>query len=163
MEDEIINQLNEIIKRSQNRELLLEKIVKELDPIKNFLDSRNFLIFARQWNSWYPSMLNVRGGCYLFNINKEIIIIDPGFNTLEVIKEKDLDLRLIKHIFITHFHPDHFENLIAIIKRLTSKKNKILVYLNSTAYKQFKIYKMSLILNYTPLLQKILFRIFAQS
>ena len=140
MEDEFINQLNEIIERSQNRELLLENIVKESDPIKNFPDSRNFLILARQWNSWYPSMLNVRGGCYLFNINKEIIIIDPGFNTLEIIKEKDLDLRLIKHIFITHFHPDHFENLIAIITRLTSKKNKILVYLNSTAYKQFKIY-----------------------
>jgi hypothetical protein len=64
---------------------------------------------------------------------------------------------------INQFHPDHFENLIAIITRLTSKKNKILVYLNSTAYKQFKIYNMSLILNYTPLLQKILFRIFAQS
>jgi hypothetical protein len=140
MNENIEKSYREIKDRASIREKLLENIVKNSKPIKNFPDQRNFLVLAREWNSWYPSMLNVRGGCYFFNVNNEIIIIDPGFNTLEVIKKKELDIRLIRHIFITHFHPDHTENLVALITRLSSKKNKLTIYLNSTSYQQFKIY-----------------------
>ncbi len=140
MNENIEKSYKEIKDRASLREKLLENIVRNSKPIKNFPDQRNFLVLAREWNSWYPSMLNVRGGCYFFNINNEIIIIDPGFNTLEVIKNKELDIRLIRHILITHFHPDHVENLVALITRLSSKKNKLTVYLNSTTYQHFKIY-----------------------
>ncbi|KKL69471.1 hypothetical protein LCGC14_2114620, partial [marine sediment metagenome] len=126
--------------REISREKLLESILKKSYPIENFPDNNNFLVLGRQWNSWYPSSFELVGGCYFFNINQEIIIIDPGFKTLDIIKEKNLDIRLIRHIFVTHFHPDHFENLIKLITRLTSKTNKLTVYLNSTAFKQFKIY-----------------------
>jgi len=132
--------IHELEKKSKYREKILENIVKKSDPIGNYPVKNNFLILARQWNSWYPSSFNIEGGCYFFNLNEEIIIIDPGFNTLKEIKKRKLDIRLIRYIFITHFHPDHFESLVGLITRLTSHKNKLTVYLNTTAYDQFKIY-----------------------
>jgi len=140
----IISNFNEELKgleqRSKLREELIKRIVKDSEIIQNFPDHENFLVLSRQWNSWYPSSLDVEGGCYFFNINDEIIIIDPGFNTIEEIKKNQLDIRLIRHVFITHFHPDHFESLVKILTRITSKNNPITVYLNSTAFEQFKIY-----------------------
>lgn len=126
--------------RSMKREDLLERIVKFNDPINNYRDQNNYLVLAREWNSWYPSTFHVSGGCYFFNLNEEIIVIDPGFNTLEKITEHQLDIRLIRHVFVTHFHPDHFNNLSKLLTRLPSSENKISVYLNSTTYNQFKIY-----------------------
>ncbi len=134
------NRIEELKKRSEYREKLLEQIVKTSNPIDNFRDPNNYLVLAREWNSWYPSTFQVSGGCYFFNLNEEIIIIDPGFNTLEKIIEHQLDVRLIRHIFITHFHPDHFNNLSKLLTRLPSKEHKISVYLNITSYNQFKIY-----------------------
>ena len=133
-------ELKELEQRSKLREKLIKRIVKDSEIIQNFPDNENFLVLSRQWNSWYPSSLDVEGGCYFFNINDEIIIIDPGFNTIEEIKKNQLDIRLIRHVFITHFHPDHFESLVKIITRITSKNNPITVYMNSTAFDQFKIY-----------------------
>ncbi len=126
--------------RSLNRESLLEKILESSYPIEPFPKKQNLLILAREWNSWYPSSFRVSGGCYLFNLNREIIIIDPGFNTLDILIKNNFDIRLIRHIFITHFHPDHFESLTGLLTRLTSKENKLKVYLNSTSFKQFQIY-----------------------
>ena len=141
MNDNGINKLERLEKRSKYREALLEDIVKKSEPIINFKNKKNFLVLAREWNSWYPSAFNVKGGCYFFNINREIIIIDPGFNTLEIIRQHKLDVRQIRHIFVSHFHPDHFESLITLITRLTSEKNRLTIYLNSTTFHQFKIYK----------------------
>ena len=132
--------IEDLIRRSNAREILLKQIIKSDYPLTNFPNKENFLILAREWNSWYPSSFNVAGGCYFFNVNEEIYIIDPGFNTLDFIVEKNLDLRLIRHIFITHFHPDHFENLTKILTRLTSKKHKITVYMNTTTFNQFKLF-----------------------
>lgn len=135
------NGIRDLKERSKYREKLLESIIKRSDPIKSFPNTENFLVLARQWNSWYPSSYKVEGGCYFFNINKEIIIIDPGFNTLEEIIRHKLDIRLIRHVFVTHFHPDHYENLIKLLTRLTSHINKITIYLNSTTFQHFIIYK----------------------
>jgi len=134
------DELKELAHRTELREKLIKRIVKDSEIIQNFPDHENFLVLSRQWNSWYPSSLDVEGGCYFFNINDEIIIIDPGFNTIKEIKKNQLDIRLIRHVFITHFHPDHFESLVKILTRITSMKNPITVYLNPTAFEQFKIY-----------------------
>ena len=135
---------NKLIKalkeRSKVREDLLEKIVKSNDPLDNFIDPDNFLILSREWNSWYPSTFKISGGCYFFNINGEVIIIDPGFNTLKNIIDNDLDIRLIRYIFVTHFHPDHYVSLSKLLTRLPSSKHKVSVYLNPTTFKQFNIY-----------------------
>jgi len=136
--EEILKKLKE---REKYREKLLENIIKKSDPIRSFPKKENFLILARQWNSWYPSSLEVVGGCYFFNVNEEIIIVDPGFNTLEEIIKNKLDIRLIRHVFVTHFHPDHLESLTKLLTRLTSPTHKIYIYLNSTTFNQFKIYK----------------------
>ena len=85
--------------RSLNRESLLEKILESCYPIEPFPKKQNLLILAREWNSWYPSSFRVSGGCYLFNLNREIIIIDPGFNTLDILIKNNFDIRLIRHIF----------------------------------------------------------------
>ena len=140
MLDDNDEKINKLINRSKNREDLLENIVQNSRPIINFQNEKNFLVLAREWNSWYPSTLKVMGGCYFFNINGEIIVIDPGFNTLDIIRNNNLDIRLIRHIFVTHFHPDHFESLTTLLTRLTSKKNKLTLYLNTTTFNQFKIY-----------------------
>ena len=137
---EIKEEKDKIEERYKLREDLIERIIKNSEIIQNFPVHENFLVLSRQWNSWYPSSLDVEGGCYFFNINDEIIIIDPGFNTLDEIKKSQLDIRLIRHVFITHFHRDHFESLIKILTRITSKNNPITVYMNPTAFDQFKIY-----------------------
>jgi len=105
-----------------------------------FYSGEKILILAREWNSWYPSAFNVSAGCYFFNINEEIYIIDPGFNTLDIIVQNNLDLRLIRYIFVTHFHPDHFENLTKLLTRLTSRTYKLTVYMNTTTLNQFEVY-----------------------
>lgn len=132
--------INKLKDFSKAREELLENIIKSNEPLDNFFDDDNYLVLAREWNSWYPSTYKVTGGCYFFNINREIIVIDPGFNTLEKIIKHGLDIRLIRHVFVTHFHPDHFENLSKLLTRLVSEDHKISVYLNTTTYHQFKIY-----------------------
>lgn len=135
-----MDDLTKLNNNSKDKEELLEKIVKSSIPLSTFPMETNFLILAREWNSWYPSAYKVVGGCYFFNINNEIIIIDPGFNTLEIIRNNYLDIRLIRHVIVTHFHPDHFENLIKLLTRLTSSENKITLYLNPTTFRQFQIY-----------------------
>ena len=147
--DDQINSLKKLLRelflkkfklRSHNREKLLERILESSYPIEPFPKKQNFLVLAREWNSWYPSAFHVSGGCYILNINEEIILIDPGFNTLDILDKKNFDIRLIRHIFITHFHPDHFESLTSLLTRLTSKENQLKVYLNSTAFRQFQVY-----------------------
>ncbi|KKN05374.1 hypothetical protein LCGC14_1088050 [marine sediment metagenome] len=148
--------------QSLNRESLLEKILESSYPIVPFPKKQNFLILAREWNSWYPSSFQVSGGCYLFNLNREIIIIDPGFNTFDILIRNNFDIRLIRHIFITHFHPDHFESLTGLLTRLTSKDNKLKVYLNSTSFNQFQIYSK----NFTEFIElkpKMLLKIVSDS
>ena len=140
MEKTIDQQMNDLKELSTERENLLDNIVKSLDFLGSFENRENFLILAREWNSWYPSTFEVIGGCYLFNINQQIIIIDPGFNTLEVIRRYELDVRLIRHIIVTHFHPDHCEHLIKLLTQLKGRANNLTVYLNSTSFKQFQIY-----------------------
>ncbi|GAH67759.1 unnamed protein product, partial [marine sediment metagenome] len=72
MKGEENEDLEKLISRSKYREQLLEDIVKKSEPIMNFKNKENFLVLAREWNSWYPSTLKVKGGCYFFNINQEI-------------------------------------------------------------------------------------------
>ncbi len=131
--------IDKISKVSELRENLLNEIMANNDifPVKK--NPINFLVFGREWNSWYPSLLNVQGGCYFFNINEEIVIIDPGFGTLQLIKNNNLDLRQIHHVFVTHYHPDHCEQLIKILTAL--QKLKLNIYLNPTSYSQFIIFK----------------------
>ena len=135
--------LENLNKRAKNREEFIKKAIETSDRLANFPVSTDFLWLTRQWNSWYPSSIHVEGGCYLFNINDEIVIIDPGFNTLNQIREMGLDIRLVRYIFVTHFHPDHFSDLVALLTRLTSDTNKLTVFLNSTTYEYFKIYARS--------------------
>ena len=60
MNDNGINKLERLEKRSKYREALLEDIVKKSEPIINFKNKKNFLVLAREWNSWYPSVLCLR-------------------------------------------------------------------------------------------------------
>ena len=135
--------LNQYREKSETRDCLLKEIIEKREYISEIQDPEDFLMFCREWNSWYPSTLNVNGGCYILNLNGEIILIDPGFNTIEFLKTKNLDIRCIRHIFITHLHPDHTENLVKIITRTTTDKFPINLYLNSTSFHHFKIYARS--------------------
>ncbi len=53
------------------------------------------------------SVGNLSTNCYLIFAEKEILIIDPGGNAEEIIKETEKTGKNIKKIVLTHYHFDH--------------------------------------------------------
>jgi len=136
----IDKEMEELITLSEDKENFLEILARNDDLIEYYPQEINYMVLGRVWNSWYPSSFNIVGGCYFFNINGEVIIIDPGFNAIDILKRNKVDLRLIRHLIVTHFHPDHFESLTRLLTREISDEIKLNVYLNPTTFQQFKIY-----------------------
>ncbi len=141
MTEEDITIFEKVKAKSKANEKILEEIYVKGKYIPLTPNPNNFCCFSKIWNSWYPSVYNVEGGSYFININKEIVVIDPGFNTFDHIKSHGLDIRFIKHIFITHFHPDHFASIIPLLTKMESKNIKRFIYMNPTCYKQFSVYQ----------------------
>lgn len=136
-----------LIKKTEERENFLESMTTLRHTSLNRVDIR-FLI-ARKWNSWYPSYFQVDGGCYAivtrkaFKLDKDpgVIVVDPGFRFLKVLREFDIEPIDIKNIVVTHFHPDHVAGLQEFLT-LSFKSNHVCnIYLNETSYKVYQNYQ----------------------
>jgi L-ascorbate metabolism protein UlaG (beta-lactamase superfamily) len=120
-----------------------------------------FLIAARRWNSWTPSLpvknqsiptashdheksieskiYRKTGGGYFLSDGEFTLVIDPGFGFLKMMYEShDLTVMDIDAIIITHDHPDHLAELHTILglRHVYRKKcnKKIKVYLNPSSH-----------------------------
>ncbi|MCC8165308.1 MAG: tetratricopeptide repeat protein [Planctomycetes bacterium] len=86
-----------------------------------FARDRVFLIGARKWNSFTPTLpLGDRddrsvGGGYFLSANGVGTVIDPGFDFLENFNAMGGRLADIQNIVITHAHNDHTADLESIL------------------------------------------------
>jgi ribonuclease BN (tRNA processing enzyme) len=150
---EEITQSNEdtIARVIQERNSALESLVTA--PCEGFLaaDDTIFLV-ARHWNSWAPSFFEVPGGCYAIipprasegesNTKKKVIVIDPGFRFLKVLKENwRIGVPQIGSVIVSHFHPDHvgglFEYIALQYTHYQQTGVKSTLYLNPTCRQVF--------------------------
>ena len=86
-----------------------------------FARNRVFLLGARKWNSFTPSIplgendeTSVGGGYFLY-ANGVGTVIDPGFNFLENFNAMGGRLSDIHNIVVTHAHNDHTNDLESLL------------------------------------------------
>lgn len=86
-----------------------------------FAKNRVFLLGARKWNSFTPSLplgendeTSVGGG-YFLGVNGVGTVIDPGFDFLENFNAMGGRLADIHNIIVTHAHNDHTNDLESIL------------------------------------------------
>ena len=123
--DEVIFPTRETIKKNQ------QKLERDINMPRMAADvtGPNKLKIIRKWNSstpLYSQSGSLGGGYYmtLMNGKKELkgIVIDPGYNFLEIFREQRLGILDIDAIIITHDHDDHSEAIEGILS-LVSKYN----------------------------------------
>ena len=123
--DEVIFPTRETIKKNQ------EKLIKDLNMPKMLDDvtGPNKLKIIRKWNSSTPlySQAPSLGGGYYLTLKDSRgetkgIVIDPGYNFMEIFREQCLGILDIDAIIITHDHDDHSEAIEGILS-LVAKYN----------------------------------------
>lgn len=73
------------------------------------------------------------GNCYYIGNNEEAILVDAGISCREIEKRMtalQLDLTIVKAVFITHEHTDHISGLPSLIK-----KYRLPVYITAATYR----------------------------
>jgi metal-dependent hydrolase (beta-lactamase superfamily II) len=143
---------DEVIKYITNQENVLEELVgKEIFSYREKPLDTTFIV-ARQWNSWYPSYFNVvGGGSYLIQTAKaysedksklpsmppkkpSIILIDPGFGFLRIVRTLGIDVEDIDTVIITHFHPDHMNGIFEYINLRLNVDRATTIFMNPTTF-----------------------------
>jgi tetratricopeptide (TPR) repeat protein len=123
--DEVLFPTRETIRRNH------ERLVRDLNMPKmvNEMIGPNKLKIFRKWNSSTPLFsqnISQGGGYYLTlkNHHKETkgIVIDPGYNFLDIFRDHRLGIQDIDAIIITHDHDDHSEAIEGILS-LVAKYN----------------------------------------
>jgi tetratricopeptide (TPR) repeat protein len=123
--DEVLFPTRETIKRNH------ERLVRDLNMPKmaHEMIGANKLKIFRKWNSSTPLFsqnISQGGGYYLTlkNAHKETkgIVIDPGYNFLDIFRDHRLGILDIDAIIVTHDHDDHSEALEGILS-LVAKYN----------------------------------------
>jgi len=116
-----------------------------------FAPTVSFLLVGREWNSFTPAVPGLnepsRGGGYFIRHNKTGIVVDPGFDFLEIFAKSGGTLRDIDHIVITHAHNDHtaeFETLLTLLREFNHRprnepahQKMACVYLSQGAARKF--------------------------
>ena len=109
----------------------------------------SFLLVLREWNSYTPAVPNkdepARGGGYFLNHGNTGVVVDPGFDFLEMFAEAGGRIQDIGHIVITHAHNDHtadLESLLMLLNEFNETRSgepkKVNLYLSQGASRKFQ-------------------------
>ena len=141
----------------ETRDIFLNALKKKNQRKNDFFsqslfdDEASFLLLLREWNSYTPAIPGeserARGGGYFIKHRGIGIVIDPGFDFLEIFCEAGGRLCDIDHIVITHAHNDHtaeFESILMLLHEFNNEyvtqeegKKKVKVYLSQGAARKF--------------------------
>jgi hypothetical protein len=137
-----------IVDRVRARDRFLDDVVREpmISRAIHVTTDIRFLI-GRKWNSWYPSYFKVDGGCYALVLGGDVradtgdarvIVIDPGFRFLEILRaEFDIQPEYIDTVIVTHYHPDHMAGLIEYATLRKKLGRSCDIFLNNTMYSSY--------------------------
>ena len=116
--DNIANQMN------QNTTNFIKNIIgTSIIPNENKNKIQGTLSILRRWNSFTPTLSSSinqsKGGGYFlrfsYNNNSYGIVIDPGYDFLKNFFSQGFIVQDIDLILVSHVHPDHVDNLAAIL------------------------------------------------
>jgi len=121
------------------------------NPQSQFAPDASFLLVLREWNSYTPAIPDegepARGGGYFIKHKQIGIVIDPGFDFIEIFSEAGGRLCDITDIVVTHAHNDHTAELEAILtllyefndkyKEEPDKQKRVNLYLSQGAARKF--------------------------
>lgn len=105
------------------------------------------LAIARRWNSATPvnSIERKYGGGYFLANNGKGMVIDPGFNYIDLLLEKlSLSVKDIDATLITHDHPDHcydFEGLVTLLwalERRCGQRRRMRLFCNQNVLDKYR-------------------------
>ncbi len=116
-----------------------------------FDKSRIFLLGARKWNSYTPTLPlgdddgSSVGGGYFLSANGVGTVIDPGFNFLENFSAMGGRLSDIHNVVVTHAHNDHTNDLESILTLFHQRnksgrgeaRSRVNLYMNLGAFQKF--------------------------
>ena len=142
---------------SETREAFKKELVEGRKRKRDFFGESqfradvSFLLVAREWNSYTPAVPGQgepsRGGGYFIKHAGTGIVVDPGFDFLEIFSEAGGRLCDIDCIVVTHAHNDHTAELEAILtlkyeyydahKDDPAPKKKVDLYLSQGAARKF--------------------------
>jgi tetratricopeptide (TPR) repeat protein len=125
---------------------------REFFSESRFESTNSFLLVAREWNSFTPAIPGLgepsRGGGYYLRHRGVGVVIDPGFDFLQIFEGAGGRLCDIDHIVLTHAHNDHTAEFEAILTLLYANNHpaaeepsrgqrRVNVYLSQGAARKF--------------------------
>lgn len=125
-----------------------QRVGRFLDANGRFVHNASVLMVLRQWNSFTPIIVDGqefdRGGGYFLRHRNVGLVIDPGYNFIELFHKAGCKIVDITHVAITHAHDDHtaqLEQLLTMFHQFHSKNkgktDKVTLLLNHSTLKKF--------------------------
>lgn len=124
------------------------RVDRFLDRNGRFARDASVLMVLRQWNSYTPIIVDGqesdRGGGYFVRHKDVGLVIDPGYNFIELFHKAGCKIVDITHVAITHAHDDHtaqLEQLLTMFHQFNTRNKstpkKVTLLLNHSTQKKF--------------------------
>lgn len=127
-----------------------KRVDRFLDRKGRFTKDASVLMVLRQWNSYTPIIVDGqesdRGGGYFVRHKNVGLVIDPGYNFIELFHKAGCKIVDITHVAITHAHDDHtaqLEQLLTMFHQFHTRHKaaieleKVTLILNHSTIKKF--------------------------
>lgn len=129
-----------------------EKIIEKTKRFSKDEEFKAVLTVLRRWNSFTPALESCvnpsKGGGYFLYVKYKNstygIVIDPGYDYLENFFSQGYRIGDIDAIIISHAHPDHTDNLPAILSLFHELNGRLGEYYYSNRFKKEKFNKKHL-------------------
>lgn len=152
--------VNKIISRFKDKINVLDKNIKDvLSTSRTLKETDKFLAILKKWNSASPKYpLNrhkdfanylkydyTAGGGFFLVLDGYGLIIDPGYNFLEIFYENGFVPRDINGILISHSHDDHsidLESIFSVLFKVNKYYNlekKVDLFINPVTYDKYSM------------------------